>query len=158
MKCTIATTELNFLQWRNNRYTMKQIRTMWYFLQINHPLSCVRHTRYILTLVSWGIFCNRSSEGGLLPPPWILHMDAWYPYIYYQCIGIWTSLLSIDTKMSTSELHMTSLWRHKVSAPSQIWMYWKYTWKWAKNDFSIKKIVEHGFPLVTLYEMDIIKK
>ena len=38
----------------------------------------------------------------------------------------------IDTKMNTIELHMTSLWRHKVSAPS------KYTWKLAKIKFSLK--------------------
>ena len=47
--------------------------------------------------------------------------------------------------MSTIELHMASLWRHKVSAPSLIWMYWKYTWKLGKNNFSLKNRRNMGF-------------
>ena len=53
--------------------------------------------------------------------------------------------LSIDTKMSTIELHMTSLWHHKVSAPSEIWIHWKYTWTLAKINFSPKNHRNMGF-------------
>ena len=51
-------------------------------------------------------------------------------------------LLFIDTKMSTIELHMTSLWRHKASTPSEIWMHLKYTWTLTKINFSLKKVVQ----------------
>ena len=45
---------------------------------------------YIVTLtLTWGISFNTSSEGGLLQPlPGFSIQNAWYPYIYYQCIGM----------------------------------------------------------------------
>ena len=63
-------------------------------------------------------FCDKSSEGGLLQPlPGFSIRNAWYP-IFAD---------TTDTKMSTIELHMTSLWLQKVCAPAEIWMHWKYT-------------------------------
>ena len=53
--------------------------------------------------------------------------------------------LSIDTKVNTIDLHMTSLWRHKVIAPSEIWMHWKYTWKLGKINFSLKTVETWDF-------------
>ena len=47
---------------------------------------------------------------------------------------------SIDFNMSTIDLHMTSPWRHKVSTPSEIWIYWKYTWKSATSIFAFKSL------------------
>ena len=79
-------------------------------------------------LSPWGIFCNTSSEGGLLqPPPWIFYTERFIP-LYLLPVYRYGHPLShsIDTKMSTTELHMTSLWGHRVSPCSQIWMYWKY--------------------------------
>ena len=74
-------------------------------------------------------FCNTSSEGGLLqPPPWIFYTESLIP-LHLLPVYRYGPPLFIDTKISTIELQMTSPWRHKVSASSQIWMYWKYTWK-----------------------------
>ena len=67
---------------------------------------------YFLTLILLRYFCNKSSEGGCCNPLNFLYRTP-------------DTLIfaTIDTKMSTIELHMMSLWRHKVSAPSEIWMY-----------------------------------
>ena len=71
-------------------------------------------------------FVTRPPREGLLqPPPWILR-NVWYPYILLPMYR-YGPLLSIDIKMSTIEIQMSLLWLHKVSAPSQIWMCWKYT-------------------------------
>ena len=91
-----------------------------------------------------GIFCSTSFEGrGLLqPPPWIFFTERLIPLHVYLQYG---PPLSIDTKMSTTERHMTSLWLHKVRAPSEIWMHWKYTWKLAEINFSLKNRRNVGF-------------
>ena len=103
-------------------------------------------------------FVTRPPKGGCCNPiPRFSIQNAWYPYICYQCIGV--DLLSIGTKMGTIEHHMTSLLLHKVSAPSEIWMHWKCTWKLAKINFS-PKIVETwdfaGFLAEYVYEMIVL--
>ena len=88
-------------------------------------------------------FVTRPPKGRLLqPPPGIFYTERLIP-LYLLPVYSYGPPLPIDTKMSTIKLHMTSLWHHKViSAPSEIWMHWKCTWKWAKINFSLKKIVE----------------
>ena len=93
----------------------------------------------VYPLSSWAIFCNMSSEGGLLePPPWIFYIKRRIP-LYLLTMYSYESSLSIDTKRSTIRLRMTSLWRHNVSPTSTFWTYWKYTQKIVKNRFSAKK-------------------
>ena len=54
-------------------------------------------------------------------------------------IHSYESPLSMNTKISTICLRMTSLWRHNVSATSK-WTNWKYIQRIGKNRFSAKKI------------------
>ena len=83
-------------------------------------------------------FVTRPPKGGCCNPlPGFSIRNAWYPYIYYQYIGM-DLLYPFDTKMSTIELHMTSLWRHKVSAPSDLDALKIYV-KMSKNQFFAKK-------------------
>ena len=44
-----------------------------------------------------------------------------------------------------SEYHWTSFDVIKSARPSKIWMYWKYTWKLAKIDFSLKIVETWNF-------------
>ena len=119
-----------------------------------HKPSCYMVSWCILLYIDWValdllryFFCNTSSEGGLLqPPPWIFYTECLIPLYLLPVYRYWPPL-STDTKMSTIELHMTSLWRHEVSAPSQIWMYCKYTWKLAKINFSLKNRRNMGPPI-----------
>ena len=96
--------------------------------------SCAQD--YPLTLLLLKYFCNTSSEGGCCNPLNFLFGTPDTPIFVTN--NRYGPLLSIDTKMSTIELHMTLLWRHKVSVSSEIWIDWKYTWKLAKINFSLK--------------------
>ena len=63
----------------------------------------------------------QSGGGGelLQLPPWVFYTERLIP-LYLLPVYRYGPLLSIDTKISTIKLHMTSLWRHKISAPLQI--------------------------------------
>ena len=76
-----------------------------------------------------------SSEGGCCTPC-IFYNKRPIPSCLQQLYS-YESPLSIDTKISTICLRMTSLWRHSVSVTSKFWTYWKYTQKIGKNHFRL---------------------
>ena len=81
-----------------------------------------------------------------LRPPWTNSCQIWCVRVFHHVLlkychenaEMQKRKFDDVTLQYSIELHMTSLWRHKVSAPSKIGMCWKYTWKLAKIDFSLK--------------------
>ena len=83
-------------------------------------------------------FVTRPPKGGgaLRSPPWFSIQNAWYSYICYQCIG-----MDLLYPLIPKWVQLNFIWRHydvKISVPSEIWMHWKYTWKLAKINFSLR--------------------
>ena len=92
---------------------------------------------------SWGIFfVTRPPKGGCCnPPPWNFYTELLIP-LYLLPAYRYGPPLSIDTNMSTIELHITSLWSQRAS---EIWIHWKYTLKLAKINFSLKNRRNMGY-------------
>ena len=85
-------------------------------------------------------YVTRPPKGLWHPLPGFSKRNSLYPckFLYLLPVYRYGHPLSIHNKLSTIKLHMTSLWRHIVSAPSKMCMHWKHTWKFAKINFSPK--------------------
>ena len=68
----------------------------------------------------------RLPKGGFLQLPWIFDNKRPIP-LCLLALYSYGSPLSIDTKISTLHMRMTSLWHHNISATSKFWANWKYS-------------------------------
>ena len=129
---------------RKKYFTSKNWKTHKYFCLLGHILWSVSLIWYLIC-ENWVWFNPRPPEvffvtrppkgGGLLQLPlWIFYTERRLIPLYLLPLYRYGSPPSIYTKMSTIKLHMTSLWRYKVSALSQIWLYWKLNFYVHENE------------------------
>ena len=80
-----------------------------------------------------------SAQSGVLQFPGFSLLNALYPCTYLLQIKSYGSSLSIDTKISTNHLHMTSLWGHNASMPRKIGKYSERAYRIGQNLFFSQK-------------------
>ena len=107
-------------------------------------INGVHHNHRALTLVPLKYFLWHVLRRGrvVATPPWIFYTERLIP-LYLLPVDRYGPPLFIDTKMSTTEHHMTSLCRHKI------WNLWnldalKIYVKMSKNHFLLKNSKKYG--------------